>query len=393
MSKSFYKLYTAKAPVNIALIKYWGKKDERLKIPLNDSLSGTLDIDDMCATTSVAISDAFHEDAFWLNGEKQVLETSSQVSIMINTFRELTRLDEDLKQKCKIHIVSRNNFPTAAGLASSAAGYACLAYVLGQVYEVTDPTLLSRIARRASGSACRSLFGGFVMWIRGTSNETSKAEQIVSHDHWPEMKVIICVVNDGKKEISSSQGMLNSCKTSELLEYRANHIVPQRVSKLKEAILGRDFDTFAEITMKDSNQFHAICLDSHPPIFYLNETSQQIIKICTLVNSYYGKNVSAYTFDAGPNACIYLLEDHVSLFIQILMKFFPSKESNDGKLEVKGKPVGKVDQSVLDLIYHHIVKTGLRGIHGGISYLINSSIGDGPKIIDNVIEDKNLVIQ
>lgn len=205
MSEPYHKIYTAKAPVNIALIKYWGKSDAQLKIPINDSLSGTLDVDDMCATTSVALSNTFHDDQLWLNGKRLPLDHSSPAKPLLDEIRRISKLDRQLIDTCKVHIVSKNNFPTAAGLASSAAGYACLAYVLGHAYGITDPTYLSTLARRGSGSACRSLFGGFVQWIKGFDHESSHARQIVDHNHWPQMRVLICVVSDHKKDTSSTE--------------------------------------------------------------------------------------------------------------------------------------------------------------------------------------------
>ena len=164
----------AQAPVNIAIIKYWGKSFEELKIPLNDSLSATLSTDDMCTTTSVYLSEDFESDELILNGQKQDLTNGkSPANFMLQDIRALTQLQGYLT--AKVRIISDNNFPTAAGLASSASGYACLAYALGNIYGIQDPVLLSKIARKGSGSACRSLFGGFVHWTCGNSHDGSVA--------------------------------------------------------------------------------------------------------------------------------------------------------------------------------------------------------------------------
>lgn len=390
--ESYYRILTAKAPVNIALIKYWGKKDETLKIPINDSLSGTLNTDEMCATTSVALSETFESNEFWLNNQKQNFSDGTNTKILLDEIKRLSTLDKKILNY-KVHIVSHNNFPTAAGLASSAAGYACLAYVLGHLYGVIDSTQLSRIARRGSGSACRSLFGGFVQWVKGDGNETSQASQIVDHKYWPKMKVIICVVNDTQKDISSSDGMARTVQTSELIHHRADSIVPQRIEKIKEAILKKDFETFAKITMQDSNQFHSLCLDTYPPLFYLNDTSRQIIKICTLVNSIYKCNKVAYTFDAGPNACIYLLEEFVPQFVMIAKRFFPKlgKKENLEELEVLGKPVPVCEnQSEAETICHTLMSSSVSTTPNALSYLIYTSIGDGPRLVDEHQKDKNL---
>lgn len=394
MSK-YYLIYTAKAPVNIALIKYWGKSDEKLKIPINDSLSGTLSTDQMCATTTVALSDSFSDDQLWLNGQKQNIGQESLPGILLQSIKGLSKLDSDLVDSCKVRIVSENNFPTAAGLASSAAGYACLAYVLGQAYGIKEPEVLSKLARQGSGSACRSLFGGFVQWIKGCDHESSKAKQIVDHKHWPEMRVVICVVNDQQKDTSSSLGMRRSVETSALISYRAETIVPERIEILKKAILEKDFETFADLTMKDSNQFHAICLDSFPPIFYLNETSRQIIKICSIINAHYGKNLVAYTFDAGPNACIYLLNDFVDIFLSLMKRLFPmdvSGQYNQDSLVVKGYNVdsAKVNNEQVESLIELFKSEGIQSVSDKIKYLISTSIGDGPKLVEKHLDHDNL---
>lgn len=390
----YYKIYTARAPVNIAVIKYWGKLDETLKIPINDSISGTLNLDEMCSTTTIAISDVFLSDELWLNGKEQNLSNESHAKILISEIKKLSNLDPQVLNY-KSHIVSYNNFPTAAGLASSAAGYACLAYVLGQAYGVTDPEELSKLARRGSGSACRSLFGGFVQWRRGIDHETSKAQPVVDHKHWPEMRVIICVINDQKKDVSSSEGMLRSVKTSQLLNYRANEIVPKRVEAMKQALLKKDFNSFADITMQESNQFHAICLDTYPPLFYLSDESRQVIKICSVINSMYGSNKVAYTFDAGPNACIYLLEDFVDIFINIIQRFFPTttEVGIEKQLDVKGKTYSQMSNGEVDALCETIRAQvqGLKVMPDSINYLINSSIGQGPQLIDKHLEHDRLL--
>lgn len=386
----YHKIYTARAPVNIAVIKYWGKRDEALKIPINDSISGTLNLDEMCATTTIAISDAFQSDELWLNGVKQNLGEESQANILLHEIRKLSKLDSIILEY-GAHIVSYNNFPTAAGLASSAAGYACLAFVLGQAYGITDPEELSKLARRGSGSACRSLFGGFVQWQRGCDHETSKALPVVSHNHWPEMRVVICVINDQEKDVSSSVGMLRSVKTSELLKHRANEIVPKRVEAIKQALLNKDFNSFADVTMQDSNQFHAVCLDTYPPLFYMNDASKHVIKICSIINSVYGSNKVAYTFDAGPNACIYLLEDFVDTFISIVQRYFPivDLDGSTQQIPVKGRAYNQ-ESSRIDSICEKNQFQNVKPMPNSINYLINTSIGDGPQLVDEHLVHESL---
>eukprot|EP00899_Mesostigma_viride_P025162 jgi/Mesvir1/5830/Mv00625-RA.1 len=230
-------------------------------------------------------------------------------------------------QELKVHIASCNNFPTAAGLASSAAGFACLVYALAQLMGVEEayPGELTAFARLGSGSACRSLYGGFVRWSMGSrpDGSDSVADQIAPETHWPELRVVVAVVSDKAKETGSTSGMEQSVKTSSLLAHRAQVVVPQRILAMEAAIMARDFDAFGRITMADSNQLHAVCLDTQPPIFYMNDVSKRIVGIIERLNQHEGKIVAAYTFDAGPNAVIYCLDDTRDKVLHRLLYFFP----------------------------------------------------------------------
>lgn len=177
----------------------------------------------------------------------------------------------------KLHICSENDFPTAAGLASSAAGYACFVYTLATLYGLQNEELTG-IARLGSGSACRSILGGFVQWQKGEKADGSDsiAVQIAPASHWPQMHVLILVASNEKKKIGSTVGMRLATETSELLKYRSDVCVPLHIKAITRAILDRDFSTFGEITIKESNQFHAICLDTYPPCVYMNDQSHNI---------------------------------------------------------------------------------------------------------------------
>ncbi|KAH7287663.1 hypothetical protein KP509_32G068200 [Ceratopteris richardii] len=273
-------MVTARAPTNIAVIKYWGKRDQKLILPINSSISVTLNPHDLSAITTVAVSPSFKEDRLWLNGKEVSLqgdryqnclrEIRSRATDVVDTKSGRTITKEDW-QNLHVHIVSKNNFPTAAGLASSAAGFACLVYSIAQLMGVQERYKgeISSIARVGSGSACRSLYGGFVEWEMGEDDDgkDSVATQLVAETHWEDLFVIIAVVSSCQKETSSTSGMQDSVHTSKLLHYRAKEIVPKVIIEMRKAILERDFATFARICCADSNQFHATCLDTSPPIF------------------------------------------------------------------------------------------------------------------------------
>ncbi|CCH61958.1 hypothetical protein TBLA_0F04250 [Henningerozyma blattae CBS 6284] len=328
------------APVNIATLKYWGKRDVELNLPTNSSISVTLDQEDLKTFTSVATSKDIVDDSLWLNGEKQAIENNKRLRNCLIDLRLQRRALEDNDSTLPklstlgLNIVSENNFPTAAGLASSASGFAALVYTIAKLYQLKiSSSDLSLIARKGSGSACRSLLGGFVAWDMGNLEDgsDSKAFEIASKEHWPEMKAAILVVSDLKKDIPSTSGMQLTVKTSTLFKERIDSIVPDRFKKMQTAICSKDFETFANLTMMDSNSFHAVCLDSFPPIFYLTDTSKMIIKLIHLINEFYNETIVAYTFDAGPNAVLYYLEKNEVKLMSFIYTFFSALPGWDEK--------------------------------------------------------------
>ncbi|KAI5955733.1 MVD1 [Candida jiufengensis] len=365
------------APVNIATLKYWGKRDKDLNLPTNSSISVTLSQNDLRTLTTASCSSDFKEDKLWLNGKNENLQTPRTQACLKDLRKLRFELEESNSNLPKIsnlnlHIVSENNFPTAAGLASSAAGFAALISSIAKLYKLPqDMSELSKIARKGSGSACRSLFGGFVAWEMGNleNGEDSKAIEIASINHWPSLKAIILVVSDDKKDTPSTSGMQLTVKTSDLFNYRIKEVVPKRFEEMKKSILNKDFPKFAELTMKDSNQFHSVCLDSYPPIFYLNDTSKKIIKLIEKINSDQKEPIAAYTFDAGPNAVIYYDEKDEDTILSEIYKYFGDVDGwNDKKYKFEQ------NQKI-----------------NGVSKVILTSIGGGPKQVEeSLINDQGL---
>ncbi|XP_063801706.1 diphosphomevalonate decarboxylase isoform X1 [Pseudophryne corroboree] len=358
---------TCTAPVNIAVIKYWGKRNEQLILPINSSLSVTLHQEQLKTTTTVAASRDFAEDRIWLNGKEDNINHPRLQSCL----REIRRLARKRRSggvedgvsrilNDKVHICSVNNFPTAAGLASSAAGYACLVYSLAKLYGVEGE--LSEIARQGSGSACRSMYGGFVQWLMGDKEDgkDSLAQQVETESHWPELRILILVASAEKKHVGSTAGMQTSVETSPLLKLRAESVVPGRMAEMIEAIRRKDFEAFGQLTMKDSNQFHATCLDTYPPIFYLNQVSQRIISLVHRYNGHYGQTKVAYSFDAGPNAVIFTLESTVNEFVEVVKCCFPPEANGDPYL--KGLPVipAPLSQELLSVSTADVCPGGVR---------------------------------
>lgn len=329
---------TVSAPTNIACIKYWGKASVEYNTPINSSVSVTLDQSDLCATTTASASLSYTEDKLWLNGIEE--NPNKRFYACLNQVRALASdkidpetgdviVSADQWKQMKVHVSSYNTFPTAAGLASSAAGYAALVSAFKELFHAKEsfPGEFTTIARQGSGSACRSLYGGFVAWRKGSAEDgwkNSFAEQVCDENHWSEIRALILVVSDEKKTTSSTKGMSNSVSTSRLLQHRAECVVDERMEQIEAAYHQKDFPTFAKLTMADSNQFHATCLDTYPPIFYMNDVSKQIINLIHCYNDYTGEIRAGYTFDAGPNAVIYTLEKYSVEVTALMLHWFPS---------------------------------------------------------------------
>ncbi|XP_007172621.2 diphosphomevalonate decarboxylase [Balaenoptera acutorostrata] len=377
------EVVTCTAPVNIAVIKYWGKRDEELILPINSSLSVTLHQDQLKTTTTAAISRDFTEDRIWLNGREEDVG-QPRLQACLREIRRLARKRRSdgheeplpLSLSYKVHVASVNNFPTAAGLASSAAGYACLAYTLARVYGVESD--LSEVARRGSGSACRSLYGGFVEWQMGqrADGKDSVARQVAPESHWPELRVLILVVSTERKPTGSTAGMQTSVETSALLRFRAEALVPAHMAEMSRCVRERDFQAFGQLTMKDSNQFHATCLDTFPPISYLSDTSRRVIRLVHCFNAHHGRTKVAYTFDAGANAVIFTLDDTVAEFVAAVRHSFPPELNGDKFL--KGLPVEPVPLS--DELKAAL---GADPTPGGVKYIIATQVGPGPQVLDD----------
>ncbi len=381
------------APVNIAVIKYWGKRDPKLNLPTNSSLSVTLSQADLRTHTTASCSPSYpKEDSLLLNGSPQPV-SGARIQACFTELRALRKKLEDEDgslpklAELPLRIVSENNFPTAAGLASSAAGFAALVKAIANLYELpASPTELSRIARQGSGSACRSLFGGYVGWEQGSASDgsDSTAFQVAPAEHWPTMRAVILVVSAAKKGVSSTTGMQTTVATSSLFASRASVTVPKRMQEMQKAIHGKDFEAFGKITMMDSNSFHATCLDTYPPIFYLNDVSRAAIKVVESINAAAGEIIAAYTFDAGPNAVIYYLEENEKEVAGLFKAALSDKDGWDSKsgsaIQPNSKALEKVNANAE-------VAVGL--LKEGVCRVILTGVGEGPvKTEESLIDEK-----
>ena len=145
-----------------------------------------------------------------------------------------------------------------------------------------------------------------MQWDAGLSDTgcDSVARQLFPESHWPELRILVCVVCKDEKSMPSTAGMQCSVRTSGLMQHRLAH-VSTRVAQITKAIADRNFPEFAVLTMRDSNEMHAVCLDTYPPISYLSDTSHNIIRAVHSFNDQSDVVRAAYTFDAGPNAVLF----------------------------------------------------------------------------------------
>ena len=306
---------TAIGTPNIALIKYWGKRDNKLILPTNSSVSLTLS-EGLNTKTSVLFSKKLKSDQFYINGESQNIEDKeiAERFDIVNKLRSLAHTNSH------VLVVSKNSFPTSSGFASSASGIATLTFAASKALglEISQREM-SIIARMGSGSSCRSIFGGIVEWKKGEKKDGSDsyAEQIVDERYWPELNNIVAIVTDAKKKVSSRSGMRQTVENGILYKARMDYI-DGAVKELIDAVRKRDFSALATITMRDSNNMHATMLDTWPPIMYMNDYSKEIIYKIQELNESEGKIIAAYTFDAGANPHIITTEKYASEVLNIM---------------------------------------------------------------------------
>ncbi|HAP2020178.1 diphosphomevalonate decarboxylase [Staphylococcus arlettae] len=289
----------ARAHTNIALIKYWGKADEDLILPMNNSLSVSLER--FYTETKVTFSESYTEDTLVLNGETVNAAESKKITRFMDMLRAKTNTT------LYSYIESENFVPTAAGLASSASAYAALASACNEALQLGwSDKELSRLARRGSGSASRSIFGGFVEWEKGYDDTTSYSFPIDANRWEDDLAMIFVVINNKSKKVSSRAGMSLTRDTSRFYQYWLDH-VDEDIAAVKEAISRKDFKGLGEVIEANGLRMHATNLGAQPPFTYLVPESYQAMEV---VHQCRELGYPCYfTMDAGPNVKI-LVEKH-----------------------------------------------------------------------------------
>lgn len=283
---------TAVSPSNIAFIKYWGKINPKLNIPYNDSISMNLD---SCFTkTTTEFDPKLKEDRVFIGGKEVGGEKKDRVVEILNLIRKKAGI------KVFARVESENNFPSDAGIASSASGFSALALSASRAagLNLTEKKL-SILARTGSGSACRSIPDGFTYWKKGKDNATSYAFKIAEPGFW-DIRDIIAVTSLTGKKTSSTEGH-SLAKTSPYFEKRIKG-VGKRTLNLKKALIKKDFKTFGELLEEEAVDLHVMAMTSRPAVFYWNSGTMSVMhKIFELRE----KGILCYfTMDAGPNVHI-----------------------------------------------------------------------------------------
>lgn len=306
----------ARAYTNIALIKYWGKKNQELIIPMNNSLSLTLDA--FYTETEVQFSPDFQQDSFYLDGVLQDEQATKKISRFLDLARALAGVT------LFATVVSQNFVPTAAGLASSASGLAALAAAVNEALQLgLDETGISRLARRGSGSACRSIYPGFAEWQKGDSDATSFAVPIVADGWEQELAMIFILINDQKKDVSSRDGMQRTVATSSFYPGWLE-TTPQDLEQAKAAIATKDLPLLGAVMEANSLKMHGTTLAAVPPFTYWSSGSLTAMNAVRQIRQ---QGLPCYfTMDAGPNVKVLTKRKDVSKVVAQLKELFAEEQ-------------------------------------------------------------------
>lgn len=298
---------TAFAPVNIALVKYWGKRNEELHLPVTDSFSVAL-----TAGSTTTVCQASKKDTVFLNG--QCVDESSSFFKRASEFCNLVRPSPSFF----FHISTINDVPTAAGLASSASGFAALTLACNDFFGWNAPKeKLSCLARLGSGSACRSIFPGFVTWQRGEAIDGADSYALPWNKWWPDLQFGVFLLSTHEKPISSRKAMRTTVETSPLYAAWPSQ-VQKDIQEVRAAISEQDIERFGTTVERNALTMHATMLTSSPPIcFWLPQTVSCLHEIWEARRH----GVPIYcTIDAGPNVKVFFPQSSA----ESIQKLFPN---------------------------------------------------------------------
>lgn len=296
------------ASANIALCKYWGKRNKELNLPVNDSLS--ISLGHLGSKTRlIPLSDDSEVDVVSLNGE--VLANDDAFVVKLIQFLDYFRRDE----RTRVQVETHNNIPTAAGLASSASGFAALTLAIDKFYGFNLPTdQLSALARMGSGSACRSLYSGFVQWEMGVREDGMDSHGYPLEARWGNLRLGLLTLTEKAKAVGSREGMQRTIETAHLYQSWPAQAAADLLT-LQSAITEQNFQRLGETAEHNALAMHATMIASWPPLLYWQpESVATMHKIWTLREN--GLPVY-FTMDAGPNIkLLFQAEDQAEIEAQ-----------------------------------------------------------------------------
>jgi diphosphomevalonate decarboxylase len=287
---------TVKASSDIALVKYWGKKDEILRLPENGSISMILS--GLDTVTTVEFDEKLKQDEVIIQGESEEGEAGRVV-------KHLERIRDLAGQKTFAKVVSQNTFPKGTGLSSSGSGFAALTIAATKAIgmELSEKEM-SILARQGSGTACRCVCGGIVEWKDGDTSETSYSESIFPADYF-DIRDVVAVVDEGKKLISSTQGHALA-NTSPFYQVRLSTI-RAKIELVRKALRERNFDDLGKLIESEALEFHSILLTSQPSMIAWYPGS---VEVMLAVQAMRREGIKAYfTINTGFNVHVLTLPE------------------------------------------------------------------------------------
>jgi diphosphomevalonate decarboxylase len=313
---------TAQAPANIAFIKYWGKADEQLRIPLNDSFS--MNLDGAYSQTTVMFDAVLGADDIALLGGTFSEGEKARIQKTLAMVRDACGIAVYAK------VVTKNTFPKGAGAASSASGFAALTVAaFAAAGKQLSEKELTIFARLGSGSACRSIPDGFVVWEKGTTSETSFAYSKYAHSYWDLCDVLV-IVDRGMKKVSTTEGH-TGVKTSPYWKARIA-AVPDRMSRIFDAFDAKNFTQFGEVIEEEALDMHHIMQTQVPPLYYWSDKTDRVVEEVKIMRA---SGVPAYfTIDAGPNVHVLCESKDEELVVSTLEKISGVEQI------IRNKPAG-----------------------------------------------------
>ncbi len=284
---------TVQTSPSLALIKYWGKETQGINIPATGSLA--VGLHDLRTKTTVTADPSAECDSVSIGGTEQPLHHFSTV---IDTLRERAHASGRTDADTPLAVESGNSFPTAAGIASSSSGFAALTIALDAWWALNLPAAeLSRIARTGSGSAARSVFGGFTRFQAGSES----AEALYSAEWWPELRILVAITDTGPKTVGSRDGMERTRSSS---PYYDAWVADARVliGKAERALADRSVERLGPLMRESYLRMVGSSIAASPPVLYWLPASVAVIRACDELR---GEGLVAWeTMDAGPQVKI-----------------------------------------------------------------------------------------